>query len=392
MNLAKEYIREASNKKNNYGNKKQKLNFIIKPTETKHRIQSKGDYVIALTKEKIEELKIKNMAVIEVISELKKGKKSDKSNIKDIRIHCSIIEDSNIDTNVDIKHTEGKDIELVPILVDQNIRNSLGVSEFRDKVKSELDLGSIHSINIYPLKIALFDKIKNRLSYIFGRRYLILRVQKSDVNDLEKQICRIDDEAIEILGTHSGSKVVVESTIKIKEHYFNKYNYYKAKRGILPWILEKIYYYKLNKNKDNNKYIFVNKSIKTYTLHDSIIARRKEAYKKQDLNEGMNVRFPDPDQLLNVEPDIHPIYMDKHDREQLGVSSLDVVKVKRSLSDLFFKEMRDFGVLFSITFLTTVLTLFQVFPGMSSLIIIAPIVSIVFSVLMIMLNIRARIK
>jgi hypothetical protein len=171
---------------------------------------------------------------------------------------------------------------------------------------------------------------------------------------MEKNICRIPSDAIKLLGTEPGRKIVYEAPTRQRD------NLYRLKEI----------------------------SVHTYELHDELVKRRERIEEKD-----ITARYPSPE-LLKVIPDVWRIFCDKHLRDYLELDSLDSVRGRRSVSDIFLNELREFGVLFLLTLLATTFTLFQAFQieNLLYLIIICFALSAVISVSITLLKIRSKVR
>ena len=79
---------------------------------------------------------------------------------------------------------------------------------------------------------------------------------------------------------------------------------------------------------------------------------------KKDNQYSFSARYPLSEELINVVPDIPRIFLDLHERQDLGVTDLDSIKVRRDLLDLFLKEAREFGMIMFIS----LFAIYQIFP------------------------------
>ncbi|GEM_PF-1554707 len=228
------------------------------------------------------------------------------------------------------------------IRIDQTLRNAIGIPFNYDRNKT--------TVEIYPLHLSWFQRLLDIISYILGRRYLFFRVCKADIPDMEKNLCRIPLDAFKLLGCEVGDKVVCESIVL-----------------------------------EGNSHKLKVHGIKAYESSDEMIKRRE---KLEEAN--ASARYPSAEKLLNVSPDIPRIFLDAHIREILQVDSLDPIRVRRDLSDLFFKQVREFGIIF----LLSVLAAAQILPDEIRQQVLIPMVmaSLALAVFLILINIRAKIK
>ena len=228
---------------------------------------------------------------------------------------------------------------------DQSLRNALGIPfEFSDADKEKF------TIDIYPLRLSLFQHLRYSISYILGRRYLFFRVCKADIPDMEKNICRIPSDSFKLLGCEEGDRVICE---------------YPVREGD---------FYRLRECK-----------IKCYGASEEMIKKREEMEE-----ENISARYPSAEKLLKVSPDIPRIFLDAHARDELHVEPIDPVRVRRDLFHLFLKQIREFGIIL----LLSILAVAHIFPIMitwQSLILIF-VISVAIAFLLILVNIKAKIK
>ncbi|MHA1605388.1 MAG: hypothetical protein ACTSWF_12135 [Candidatus Freyarchaeota archaeon] len=232
-------------------------------------------------------------------------------------------------------------IEDDTVKIDQTLRTAIGIP---------FDYGK-EKIKLYPLNLSLWQKLKDLISYRLGRRYLFFRVCKADPPDLEKNLCRIPPDAFKLLGTSPGRKIVYDSPVR-----------------------------------ENNQYKLREVTINTYELHKETIERRREEEEK-----NIEARYPSPS-LLGVDPDVWRIFCDKHFRDQLGVDSLDAVRGRRSIRDIFMNELREFGVLFMLTLLTVIFAIFQFLPANPYWLLLGIVSAAGISVVITLSNIYSKVK
>lgn len=244
-----------------------------------------------------------------------------------LKVPCRIIVDNTVDG------TQAR--------VDQTLRNAIGIP-------FEYDESRI-TIKIYPLRLCWSQLFRDFISHKFGRRYLFFRVCKATIPDLEKNLCRIPFDAFRLLGCEVGDNIVCDSIV----------------------FEENLYKLKVHK-------------LKAYGASEEMISRREEMEKAD-----VSARFPSAEKLLNVSPDIPPIFFDAHLREILHVDSIDPVRVRRDLLDLFFKQVREFGIIFFLS----ILAVAEVFPEVSwQLLFLMLPLSFLVAFLLILLNIRAKVR
>ena len=198
------------------------------------------------------------------------------------------------------------------IRLDQSVRNAIGIPYDPPKKTK-------YVLEIYPLKLKWFQRFKGYFSEIFlrffGKRYIYLRVCKADVPDIEKNLARIKNDIFKILGIESGNKLVLETPfVEPGKSEYRKRSY----------------------------------SIRSFDLTDEITKERTKLEQEQP------ERFLNSEKVLQISPDIAPIFLDTYYRSRLGVEQLGIVKVRCDLRDIFLKELLGFGLMFFISSLTIV--------------------------------------
>lgn len=224
---------------------------------------------------------------------------------------------------------------------DQSLRNAIGIPYKYDETKITTE--------IYPLRLSLFQHLRYFISYILGRRYLFFRVCKADISDLETNICRIPLDSFKLLGCEEGDKVVCECP---------------GERD--PYRLKEL-------------------TIKCYGVSEKMIENRVKMEE-----ENILARYPSAEKLLKVSPDIPRIFLDAHARKTLYACPLAPVRVSRNLFHLFLKQIREFGIIFLLSLLAVAYILPIEITWQSIILIL--VISIATAFLLILLNIRAKIK
>lgn len=250
--------------------------FILR---TEDRKGAKDDYIICVNPS------IKKSKHLGRFAVLVHKRKIDKR-LKELKVPCRVVIDETLG-----------DCE---VRVDQSLRNALGIPyEFSDADKEKF------TVEIYPLRLYLFQHLRYFISYILGRRYLFFRVCKADIPDMEKNICRIPSDSFKLLGCEEGDRVICE---------------YPVREGDI---------YRLRECK-----------IKCYGASEEMIKKREEMEE-----ENISARYPSAEKLLEVSPDsplspdIPRIFLDAHARDELHVEPIDPVRVRRDLFHLFLKQI-----------------------------------------------------
>lgn len=183
-------------------------------------------------------------------------------------------------------------------LLDQTVRNAIGIPFNADRS---------YTVDLAPIRRtrgqALSELLGNR---ILRRRYLFMRVCSADPGDMEKKMARVPADALELLGTNSGGRLVITHPIC----------------------------------GEGEAYTESQISVQAYGLTDEISERRK----KHREAGGLYARYPKAADLLGVDPDLASIYLDQQARSDLQVRSLEVVLVRRDDRDAFEQRIRSFGL------------------------------------------------
>lgn len=302
--------------------------FKIIGTTTEQRKKIRGDYLICVSPIVKQGLRLRKFAVI--VHSVSDNEKS-----KELKVICNIKTDHHLSEDT--------------VAADQSVRNAIGIPVLYDREQI--------FVSIYPLSVTFMQRLFQYVSQILGRRFLFFRLGKADISDMEKDIARIPKDAFSLLGTEIGNKVVIENAFRIK---------------------------------DGDKFIIKKLSIKCYELLPEIEKRRKEFEEA-----SFTARFPNAEILLKVSPDISKVFLDAHGRDQLGINAngplLDAVRIRRHLVDLFLREFREFGIIFFLSLLTII----QLIPKDNikwPISVLIFFVSILLSLFVVLMNIRARIK
>jgi len=179
------------------------------------------------------------------------------------------------------------------IRVDQTLRNAIGLPVHvsgEEQVQIQKYVGP---------KPSFLNRFVTRL---LGVQDQVLRVHPSDTPAMEKQVCVLHKEAMNIIGVEVGDFVIVESPYR---------------KPISLRVLE---------------------------LSDEM----KEEREKQIQNDSN--RYPPCSEYLNLgRPDLPWILMDWHARDSLKVEVCDPVIVKRDLSHILYRNLNSFAILLLIT-------------------------------------------
>jgi hypothetical protein len=202
--------------------------------------------------------------------------------IRPLGLPCKLITDGTLEND--------------QVRLDQTVRNAIGIPFEYEPDRT--------MVSLRPLPGG--KRLADRVAVLMRRRYVILRTQKIDIPDMERNFGRCGRSIFDILGCAPGGRLVIEAWPHTADGPLTKrlvINVYEA---------------------DND-----------YT-------ERRAALESNDLSS----RFINAGAILGIEPDVEMIYLDSHERELLGVTPLDPVLVRADLVDLVSREFTEFGLLF----------------------------------------------
>jgi len=174
-----------------------------------------------------------------------------------------------------------------------------------------------------------------------GRRYLYFRVAVSSVADMEKGVARIPQNCFPMLGTEEGSGVMVERSIKAP----------------------------LDRNGKITHFRIDSRRIKTFVASETFLEERamleeefpERYFPASRLLYAADVHaqaYPSIPQIREaLEPDIPPFFADYEfrtsgldpDRPDLAMTQLTAVAVRRDITDVFVRELQNFGIVFVVS-------------------------------------------
>lgn len=263
------------------------------------------------------------------------------------QVMLRVRQNQNTVLRVPCRVVRSEDVGMDSARLDQTLRNALGIPQ---------ELVGQAGVRVYPLDLSWLQRFQEAASRLLGRRFLFFRVCKAFPNDMEKDFCRLPGDAFRVMGCDSGDKVVCEAVVP------------DARRP--------------------GRFRLLSRTIRAYDVSDRMLDKRIEE-ENQDPD-----RYPPPEALLGVKPDLFRIFLDQDGRDRLRVDVLDPIRCRRNLFDLFSKQVREFGIVM----LLSILAVGQIVPedvrerwGLVFYLILAAI-SVSVALILILASIRVRIR
>jgi hypothetical protein len=223
------------------------------------------------------------------------------------------------------------------VLVDQTIRNALGIPVMVGLSPAWIPM------HLYPAHRS--NHFRDWIAGLMGRRYLYCRVAVSSVSDMEKGVARIPENCFPMLGTEEGSGVIVERSIKCPLNRKGQLTRFRiASLRMKAFVASEEF---LNERK---------------MLEDKFPARYFPAARllySPDVYEEIYRVMPTyiPTVAEGLEPDIPPFFADyefrtrglDQDRHDLAMTPLTAVAIRREITDVFIRELQNFGIVLTIS-------------------------------------------
>jgi hypothetical protein len=202
------------------------------------------------------------------------------------------------------------------VLLDQTVRTALGV--MRSPPEGSPPEGPLGFVSLTSIKLGKYQRLANRLSWIAGRRYILLRAFPPDPADIEKTLCRLTEDDQRSIGVEVGGRILLIAA-------------------------------------DRSEGRLRRSSVQALALTDPMRETRFAASRPDWAS-----RYPDVAALLNVEGhnDLRPVWIDRDIREALDLRVGDVVLCRRSLPNALLSQLLDFGVVL----LASILALDRILP------------------------------
>ncbi|MFQ6112628.1 MAG: hypothetical protein ACE5NG_00920, partial [bacterium] len=225
--------------------------FEVAGTSDDHRNACPYDFVVVLNPSLAKELKLKHRVVVwrEIDDRDNQGGRRKKP----LRVYAVVLTDPTLDRH--------------ELRMDQTLRNAIGIP-FEAGRHERKDL------KLFPLVLNWKQKLRVFITSLLGRRYLFLRVAKPHPPDIEKNICRVPKDALALIGTAEGNRIVLVSCVQKKE-------------GLGVYTLK-------------------NYSLKAFDLNESMRKQRQDEENKEVKDKGWAARYVNVRKLLGVDPDIAP--------------------------------------------------------------------------------------
>jgi hypothetical protein len=196
--------------------------------------------------------------------------------------------------------------------LDQTIRTALGLPlriDASNCVRSDLRL--------VPLEIPFVDRVRNRVSGLVGRRYLLVRAAPPRPTDIEKRICRLSSDDLAALGSSVDGRVVL----------------FGAKR------------------RPDGAYALGRFSVQALGLDGDVVGQR-EGEERLSVDHRWDARYVCPTTVLGVDgTDLAKLFIDSDIREELGVGQAWPVLARRDSRSAISSETQDFGIALLTSFL-----------------------------------------
>lgn len=315
---------------------KNSTTFEIDGTSDEHRKACPDDFVVVMNPLLAKKFNLKHWVIVTREVEDEDNKEGSKK--KPLRIYALAVPDEKLEMN--------------QIRMDQTLRNALGIP-FEAGRHERKDL------KFFPLEFDWKQKLRRFITGHLGRRYLFLRVAKPHPPDIEKNICRVPNDAMALMGTTEGNRIFPVSCIE----------------------------------KNTGIYTLKNCSVKAFDLNNAMNEQRIIEEDKDFEKKGWLARYVKTSELLQVKPDIAPIFLDRHIRSELEVEPGDPIKVRRNFPDLFKQQLLEVGIVLTIS----AVALTGLFPSefkdnsYKSFLIVALLGSLLFSCLIILFRLRSKV-
>jgi hypothetical protein len=258
---------------------------LVKPTKPEQRRKSKSDYIACINKS----VK-KDRGLGEQVA-LSRPVENDPAG-RELVVRCQLVESEAI--------PDGE------VWADQTVRNAIGI-EFGDETEKAA---------LAPIQRGPMEAVREHVSRLLGRRFVLLRVCKADPPDLEKDIARISPEIFALLGIRPGDRMFISCPVP---------------------------------RSDGPGYDECTHTLRANELPEQMLAER-ERNEEDEAKLEFQARYLSAKRLVGVKRDIGRIFLDEEARSRLGnAAPLQVVKVRRASGNAVGQELLGFGVVFFIS-------------------------------------------
>ncbi len=299
----------------------------VVPTDVKHRRDAGNDYVIGMNSRTKAAYEIGSAAVVRYLVE--NERESGDLEWRTLTAYGKAVVDDSLPDRT--------------VALDQTLRNAIGLPYRSTK-------GQI--VRLAALEKSIAQAIGDRLRP--GQR-LVMRVNMASPQDMEKNNCRISENALTLMRAREGENIWIErcipdmpaESLPMSAADEEETRNAADAREFEEWMSCK--HYRLRSF-----------HIRAYCTDDKIedaIAASRE--KTEEDSTSFNGLYPDAEKILKLENDLETIRLDKYYRDLIGADALDTVKVKRRLSDRLASEAIDFGLVFVLTVFAAIMALNQ---------------------------------
>lgn len=350
------------------------MDYHICPTSTEQREAAKGDYIVVMNRNVKAREKLGKFAVVKYLFV---NRENDLHEYREMLAIAKTVTDDSLPDDC--------------ICMDQSIRNAVGIP-FGD-VKNV-------TVRLCGLKLSLGQKIYD---FVYPGNYVFARVHKPDVVDIEKNLCRMKSDTIQILGALEGKTILFEKPVSMfelqvgkdfskcsgdtQEAFVKRFGPYAENIDSIDFAdfmeiegchtgCKCIYDFLKNdaasQNEKNrilsslyeicdwyidSQCIRSNMKIPVFPLQSESYERMQSIMQSQEEISFFS-RYPDAEKIFHVKPDIGGVYMDKYFRDKLHCDLLDCVRIKRNKVAVIMNEIMDYGLMFALSIVAVMLSFF----------------------------------
>ena len=334
----------------------QKADCAVVPTGMRHRKHAVNDYVIGMNSRMRREYQIGAFAVVRYIVEnAKAGLGSGKSGLrpdsgepgsalewKTLSAYGKVVIDEELPDHV--------------LALDQTLRNAIGLPYRETKGQC---------VRLAPLHLSFLQTLTERIHP--GQR-LFMRVNMASPLDMEKNSCRVSEDALTIMRAREGEHIwlgrCVPEGMHLPEGQYFSADEHLPEEQHFPNALS------AEENSRDRRELAEWMSCSAYRLREIRIRaycandKTEEAIlKAREVSEEDETSFyglyPDAEAILKLENDMETVRLDKYYRDILDSEPLDTCKVRRRLADRVASESIDFGLVFVLTVFAAIMALNQ---------------------------------